>query len=130
MQIVGHVQDHQGRQAEARIGRRQHQVPLQVGRVENQQHRVGRIYTRHQTLQDVVRDALVFGAGFQAVDAGQIDDEDVSPALDLHAPYALLDRNAREVGYLLAQAGEAVEQGGFAGVRRTYQGHGVPRLEG
>ena len=39
----------------------------------------------------------------------------------------LLHGDAGEIGHLLAQAGETIEQGGLAGVGRTDQRHGAHR---
>ena len=124
-QIVGHVQDHQRRQTQAEHGRRQHQMTRQVGRIEDQQYgiRLGQIL--HLAEQNVVGDALVFGAGFQAIDAGEIDGENFAAALHLDLAHAMFHRHAGEVRYFLAQAGEPVEQGRFAGVGRSDDRHDV-----
>src|ERR1035438_4518077 len=53
---------------------------------------------------------LVFGARVEAVDAGQIDDADAAPIGEFGDSGVLLHRDAGEIGHLLAQSGEAVEQ--------------------
>ena len=76
-------------------------------------------------MQDVDGDASVFRIGIEAVDAGEIDEGEVGAADAVEAADALLDGDAGVVGDFLAEAGEAIEEGGFAGVRRTDEGDRV-----
>ena len=80
----------------------------------------------HLAQQHVVRDALVFGARSQAVDARQIDHENVAAGIELDLAHAMLHRDAGKVRHLLAQAGEPVEQSRFAGIGRPDDRHDAP----
>ncbi len=59
-EIVRHVEDHQRRQFQAENWRGQHQVPAQVGAIQNQQHSVGLRDARHGSGQDIAGDLLIF----------------------------------------------------------------------
>src|ERR1039458_6792056 len=73
------------------------------------------------------RHLLVFGARVEAVDAGEVHDADAASVGEFGDAGVLFHRNAGEIGYLLAQPGETVEQGGLTGVRRPHQRHGTHR---
>ena len=125
LQIVGHVEDDQRRQLQAENRRGQHQVAAEVGAIENQQQGVGLGDAGHGAGQDIAGDLFVFRARVQAVDAGQIDQDHfavVDAAMHFGFADALFDGDAGEVGYFLAQAGEAIEERRFAGVRRADDG--------
>jgi len=51
-----------------------------------------------------VRNLLVFGAGMQAIDTGQIDQKDFLMSLELGFAHTMLNCHAREVGDFLAKA--------------------------
>ena len=78
LELVGHVQDDERREAQGEDGRREHEVPLEVRRVENEEDRVGPRLPCHLAREDVARHALVLGARRQAVDAGQVDEDDLA----------------------------------------------------
>src|SRR5260370_36812388 len=78
-------------------------------------------------MQHVVGDLLVVGTRVGAIDAGEIDDGDGAPIRQVGDSGVLLHRDAGEVGHLLAQSGETIEQGSFARVGRTYQHHRAHR---
>ena len=126
-QIVGHVQDDQRGQTQRQNGRGQHEVAPQVGGIQHQQHgfRFGRAGAR--AVQNVVGDLLVFGARGETVDAGEIDDADGAAIGQFRDSGVLLHGDAGEVGHLLAQAGEAIEERRLAGVGRPDQRHGAYR---
>ncbi len=98
-------------------------MTAEIGAVENQQHGVGLGCILHLTLQHVVGDLLVFRAWIEAINSGEIDDDDVVAGGGLGAADPLLDGDAGEVRDFLAQTGEAIEQCRFTGVRRTDDGH-------
>ncbi len=127
-EIVGHVEDHQRRQLQAENRRGQHQMAAQIGAIQDQQQGVGLGNAGHVTRQDIARDLLVFRARIQAVDAGQIHQDNVvvvRSAIHFGFAYAMFDGDAREVGDFLAQAGEAIEERRFARVGRADDGDDV-----
>ena len=116
LQLVGHVQDDEGRQTQGEDRRRQDEVAAEVRDVEDEEDRVGLRNTRHPPHQDVVRHLLVLRARREAVDAREVDDVELGCVFDLQLAEVLLDRDAGKVGDLLAQTGQAVEEGRLAGV--------------
>ena len=86
LQVVGHVQDHQRRQAQAEDRRGQHQMPARLVESRISRTASGLRQILHLAEQNVVRDALVFGAGIQAVDAGQIDHENFAAGSSFTLP--------------------------------------------
>ena len=125
LHLVGHVEQHERGQADGEDGRGEHQLAVHVGGVEDQQDAVGLGHAGHLAGEDVDGDAGVLGVGGERVDAGQVDEGEVVAADGLHAAGVVLDGDAGVVGDLLAQAGEAVEEGGFAGVWRADEGDGA-----
>ena len=123
LQLVGHVQDDEGRQAQGEDRRGQDEVPAEVRDVEDEEDRVGLRDARHPPHQDVVRDLLVLRARREAVDAREVDDVELGRVLDLQLAEVLLDRDAGEVRDLLAQARETVEERRLAGVGRADDRH-------
>ena len=121
-EIVGHVEQHEGGQAEAENGSGEDEIAAEIGDVEDENDGVGFGEIGTSAGEDVVRDLFVFGARNKAIDAGQIDQEDFLMALEFGLAHAVFDGDAREIGDLLAQAGEAVEEGRLAGVGRTDDG--------
>jgi hypothetical protein len=59
----------------------------------------------------------------ETVDAREINELDLEPTSELRSPDPPFDRHAGVVGCLLAQAGEAIEESRFAGVRRPHESH-------
>ena len=104
-EIVRHVEQHQGWQAEAQDRRGQHQVAAQIRHIQNEHDRVGLGEISALSGEHVVRDLLVFGAGMQAIDTGQIDQKDFLMSLELGFAHTMLDGHAREVGDFLAKSG-------------------------
>ena len=70
-----------------------------------------------------MRNLLVFGARMQAIDAGEIDQEDFLLALELRLAHAVFNGNTGKISHLLAEAGKPVKERGFAGIRRPDNGH-------
>src|SRR5438105_15928039 len=99
-------------------------MPAKIGGIENQENRIGARKTVHFSEQDVVSDALVFGPGVQAVDARQIDHEDVA-IFDFYFAEVMLHRNAGKIRDLLTQSSEAIEERRFSGVGWADDGHDV-----
>jgi hypothetical protein len=62
-QIVGHIENHERGQTQAQHRRGQHQVATQVGRIQNQQHRVGSRQVLHfsESTSCVTRSSSVRG---------------------------------------------------------------------
>ena len=110
-------------QAEDRSSQRQ--LAVEIGGIQNEHHRVGPRQSLHGSGKHVVRHLLVFGARIEAIDARKIDHKDFAVVIELHAPHAMLDGDARKIRDFLAQSGEAVEQRGLARVRRTGDGDDV-----
>ena len=110
-------------QAEGEDRRGEDEVAAEVRDVEDEEDRVGLRDARHPAHQDVVGDLLVLGARREAVDAGEVDDVELGRVLDLQLAEVLLDGDAGEVRDLLAEPGEAVEEGGLAGVGRADDRH-------
>ncbi len=75
-------------------------------------------------------DARIFRVGRERIDAGQIDEGEVVAAHAGHESHALLDGDAGVVGDFLAQAGEAVEERGLAGVGRADEDNGTETPRG
>ena len=92
LQIVRHVEDDQRRQFQAENRRGQHQMAAEVGAIQNQQHASGLGMPGMAPGQDVARDLLVFRARIQAVDAGQVHQDDFAV---VDAAFALCRRAAR-----------------------------------
>ena len=78
----------------------------------------------HLTSENIMCDLFVFRSRGQAVDAGQIDKRDLLIG-DLGASGVLLDCDAGEVCDLLPETGQAIEEGGFAGVWRAHKRNGM-----
>src|ERR1700693_4764101 len=98
-------------------------MTAKIGAVEDEEHCIRLGCILHLAFQHVMRYTLVFRAWIEAVDAGQIDENDVAIAGGSGATDALLDGDAREVRDFLAQSSEAIEQGRFSRVRRPDDGH-------
>ena len=109
MQVVRHVQNHHRRQAKRQDRRGQYQVTAEVGAIQYQQHGVGPGNSGISPLSTSWVTLLIFGPRLQAVDAGQIHQRDFAAAVQFGAADALLDRDAGEVGDLLAKAGQPIE---------------------
>ncbi len=118
LELVGHVQDDERREAEGEDRSREDEVALEVRRVEDQEDRVRLLLAGHRPGQDVAGHALVLRARREAVDARQVDEDDLPVAVEARAAAPLLDRHAGIVRDLLAEAREAVEERRLAGVRR------------
>ena len=127
---VAHVQQHESRQSHRQHRRGQHQLPLEVQGIQNQQHRIGLGRARHFAAQHVHRDARVFGIGGKRVNAGQVNQRQVRAAHAGHQAHALLHCDPRVVGNLLPQTGQAIEKSGFTGVGRSNQYHRLERRGG
>ena len=108
-QLIGHIQDDQRGGAERQDRCGQHQVPLQVGGIEQQQDGVGFGRIRALPLEHIVRHLLVFRSRREAVDAGQVDNGDLAAIGELRHAGVLLHGDAGEIGYLLAQSGEFIK---------------------
>ncbi len=127
---VAHVEENERGQAERKNRRGQHELAGEVQGIEHQQDSVGLGRAGHFALEHVDGDARVLRVGTERVDAGQIDEGEVVAAHAGHQAHALLDGDAGVVGDLLAQAGEAIEKSGFAGVGRADEDDGMQRSAG
>ncbi len=127
---VAHVEQHQRGQADSQHRRGEHKLAREMQRVENEQDRVGLGRARHAAAQDIHGDARILRVRSERVDAGQVDQREVFAAYAGHNAHALLDGDAGIVGDFLAQAGELVEECGFAGVGRADEDNGSERAFG
>ncbi len=118
---VAHVQQDHGGQPQRQHGRGQHQLAGEMQRIEDDEYGVGLGRAGHLAAQHIDGDARVLGVRRERVDAGQIDEGEVFTADSSHGAHALFHGHAGIVGHLLAQAGQAVEEGGFATVRGADQ---------
>ena len=116
--LVDHGQRDQ--QVEPQLLRLQHEVQVarQVGGVDAAHHQLGPRGAR-QAEQAVDGDLLFPAARRERVGAGHVDDRRPCPRLGRGraSPLGQLDRDARVVADARLRAGQAVEQGGLAGVR-------------
>ncbi len=124
---VGHVEQHQRGQSHRQHRRGEHQLAGQMKRVQNQKNSVGLGRAGHASAQHIHGDARVFRVRSERIDARQIDQREVFAAHAGHEAHALLDGDAGVVGDFLAQAGELVEERGFAGVGRADENDGLQR---
>ncbi len=120
----------------ARIGAASMSWRLRLRASSTMRTAVGTRRAGHLAGQHIDGDTCIFGVGGKTVDAGQVDQREVVAADAAHAAGVLLHRHAGIVGDLLAQAGEPVEERGFAAVRRPDERNGaetaarLARLEG
>ena len=121
LHLIGHIQQHERRQADGEDGRGKHELPVQVGGVEDKQNAVGLGDARHLAGQHFDRDARVLGVRGERVDSGQVDERQVVAPDGLHSARVVLHGYAGIVGHLLTHPGQSIEKGGLAGVRRADQ---------
>jgi hypothetical protein len=93
-------------------------MAMQIRGIKNDDDGVGAAELGIGAGEDIGGNAFVVGTGVEAVDAGEIDDKDIAALLRAGAADVVFDGNAGEVGDLLAEAGEPVEERCLAGVRR------------
>ncbi len=122
VQLVSHVEQHQGGQSQGDDAPGQDQMAVQVIGVEDEDDRVGQLGAGHAAVEHIHRDALILRLGIEAVNAGQVNQVDLVAALQTIAAGVVLHGDAGEVANLLAQSGQAVEERGFAGIGRTDDG--------
>ena len=127
---VAHVEQHEGGQAEGKDGRGQHELAGEVQGIEDEEDSVGLGRAGHFAPEHVDGDAGILREGGEGVEAGEVDEGEVVAAYAGHQAHALLDGDAGVVGDLLAQAGEAIEKSGFAGVGRADEHDGMQRSGG
>jgi hypothetical protein len=83
----------------------QHEVAAQIRGIEDQDDRVGFTSAGHFAAQHANRNALVLRFGAETVNAGQIDQGNFFLIVIAHGSEMLLDSDAGEIRYLLAQTG-------------------------
>jgi hypothetical protein len=108
---VGHIEENQGGKADGENGRSEHQLTGEVQGIEDQEDGVGLGRTGHFAAEDVDGDTGVLGVRAEGVDPGKIDEGEVVASYAGHEAHVLLDGDTRVVCHLLAEAGEAVEEG-------------------
>ena len=123
VQLVGHVEQHQGGESESDDAPGQNQMAVQVIGVEDENDGVGQLRAGHAAVEHIHRDALILRLGIETVNAGQVNQVDLVAALQTIAAGMVLHGDAGEVADLLAQSRQAVEERGFAGIGRTDDGH-------
>jgi len=126
-QVIGHIEDHESGQSQRQHRGGQHEMPAQIGRVQDQQDGIRARRVGAPAGENVPGHLLIFRAGSEAIDAWQVDDMDLAAVRQIHLAGMLFDGNAGKIAHLLAKAGQAIKQGGFAAIGRTYDSHD-PRL--
>src|ERR1035437_3644453 len=107
--------------------RGQHEMACQIGGIQNQQDGFRLGGAGAGAVKHVVGHLLVFGARVEAVDAGEVHDADGAAIGEFGDSGVLLHRDTGEIGHLLAQSGETIEEGGLAGIGRPHQRHRADR---
>jgi len=128
LELVGHVEQHERGQADGEDRRGEHELAVHVRGVEDEEDAVGDGDAGHLAGEDFDGYAGVFGVGGERIDAGEVDEREVAAADGLHLAGVVLDGDARVVGYLLAHASEAVEEGRLAAVWRADERDGAEAL--
>ncbi len=126
-QFVGHVQQHQGRQAERNDASRQYQMAVQIGGIQNHDDGVRTWRAGHFSVQDIDRYLFVFRLGSQTIDAGQIDQRDFVAIGIAHISGMVFNGDTGKIADLLAQASEPIEKRGLTGIRRSNDSYGAIR---
>ncbi len=83
----------------------------------------GWVGARHFAAQNLDGNDFVFRARREAVNTGQIDELDFASRSVANISQVMFDGHAGEVGDLLAEPSQAIEQRGFAGIRRSNDGN-------
>ncbi len=122
-QLVRHVQQDQGWNAQCDDARCQDQMRVQVGRVQDEDDGVGCGRARHLAGKHIDRYLLIFGFRGETIDTGQVDERNFFPVGVADVAGVMLDGDAGKVANLLAQLGEAIEEGGLAGIGRPDNGY-------
>ena len=113
---VDHVERDDRRQAELDQLQREAQMIVEVGRVDDDQQRVGLPLALLLAEQDVAGDRFVGAGRIEAVGAGQVDQLDRAAVGQRQPARMPLDRDAGIIADLLARAGQRVEQRALAGI--------------
>ena len=121
---VDHVQRHDDRHAQFQELRRQVQVAVEVGRIDDGQDHVRPRLLRPAAEEQIDGHHLVGAARGEAVGAGQVDQLERRSPPWANRALLHLDGDAGVVADVLAQPGQGVEQGRLAGVRVADQGDG------
>ena len=94
---------------------------LQIGGVDDVEQQVGLLALGKAAGDLLVQTAILTG---QAIDAGQIHQLEVM-LTRAELTHLLVDGDTTPVAYLLAGAGQGVEQGGLAAIGVTYRYQGI-----
>ena len=117
--LIAHVQRHQHRQGEGLQLQQQAQLAGDLAGVEHQQQQIGR-----GVAQKALHHRLVLTAAAEVVDARQVHQLVGGAAgISRHRAPQQLHREPGPVGDFGIAAGEAVVEGGLAGVGHAQQGH-------
>ena len=119
---VDHVEDEDGGETKFEDLGDEVEVALEVGGVDDADDAVGARGAGLAAEEDVAEDGFVRGAGVEGVGAGEVDEAEFFAVLGEALADFFFDGDAGVVGDFLAEAGEEVEDGGFAGVWVTDDG--------
>ena len=100
-------------------------MPAEIGRVQNEEHRIGPGDSVNPSREDIVSHLLVFRPRGKTIDAGQVNQVHYARTIDARTANMLLDCYARKVCDFLAQARDPVEERRFAGIGRSYESNRV-----
>ena len=121
--LIGHIECHEQRLAQALEFQHQAQIQAQVGGIDYRHDGVWRGLTGAAAFNHFQRDFFIGRGRLQAISTGQVDHAQALAAGQHQLADLVLDRHPRVVGYFLAGAGEQVEEGRFAAIRVAYQGY-------
>ena len=121
LQDIQLVEHHHHGQAQFAQLQREVEGALQIGGVDDVEQQVGLLALGKAAGDLLVQTAILTG---QAIDAGQIHQLEVM-LTRAELTHLLVDGDTTPVAYLLAGAGQGVEQGGLAAIGVTYRYQGV-----
>ena len=113
LQIVRHVQNHQRRNLQTQHRCRQHQVPGEAGRIENQKNRIRLRQVGHLARKHIVSHLLVFRSGLEGINTRQVDQRHFTQQIDTRRSHMPLDSDAGIIRNPLPQSSQTIEQSGL-----------------
>jgi hypothetical protein len=94
-------------------------VAGEAGGIEDEKNGVGFFEVGHAAFEDVVGDLFVFAAGFEGVDAGEVDEGEGVAGVKTQGSDVSFDGDSGVVRDFLTEAGEAIEESAFPGIGRA-----------
>ena len=95
----------------------QAQLAIDLAGIEDQHQQIQR-----GALQEAPHDCFVLRQAVQVVDAGEVNQLEVLP-LELNIALVQVHREPRPITDRRMAAGDAIKEGGFAGIGHAHQGH-------